>query len=889
MARARRTPTGRTAPTNEAQHDWDVRHPAVWPEVVHGEDRAITLRHPTYPFLRISTGSKADLERIAAAYLRKVAPVFGLPTLLKPTGSSFVVNLSWLEADDRIPAPPRSSVWLRRHEPPPGRGLLDRTLVFLAVESREPNQPKAALGSRLGIRIVALLSRSRGRHWEVRITSSSCSRDLARDFPDVRSAAATAFLNEYLSASGLEKLLPLISTAVGRDAKTPISVDGFRIGTDDDDQAFGEIYAGLAREDRWPLELPAATTLQFRFTRSGLDLVVVEQHLHVARLADVPAKLFLQDPASKAGVGHLDGARRNRAGGVLKRFLERGTLPDLTPVPGGGYTLVDGAGQVRVLRSRLVDSGANDTQPQVEDPSAVDDPRTNPFAAISGYQHARGLFDTMVSYGLRPRQYFKLASLPLRVRYRATISPGPGKDGKTINAQVDYDPPVGHIIGVVWNPAGLRPLQLRLALADLERSTSRREPLGLAAEPRWSWHEYSHVLLGASTGALELRFVHSVGDALAAIMCDPESALATPPPAPLSDRPVIHRRMRGLTFPWVYLSRRHDRSVYDGWSWCGSYHRPAQFSAGGNHGPIKGYLSEQILSTSLFRFYRAIGGETSLDAAGKPDAGARRRAADYAAYLILRAIGTLGPAAWVPAETPDQLVTALVDADAVTMPATGGPLRGRVGGWAHKVLRWAFEAQGLYATTDPLTVVDAPGLPPPIDVFIDDRRPDVKGHHSRGGYAPVSLDWGVTVDPPRWHATETAMYVENHRAHVKVRNRGALDATGVRVGVWYAHWPRTAPHPPAWNTSAWTPLPEQGPKTVKAWPAAAVPFGPYGRLPAPTPSTAVVVVAAATCDGDPANVDPSTHLPCSTEPTPVVDVVSGDNNVGLIVLRHPRP
>jgi len=344
--------------------------------------------------------------------------------------------------------------------------------------------------------------------------------------------------------------------------------------------------------------------------------------------------------------------------------------------------------------------------------------------------------------------------------------------------------------------------------------------------------------------------------------------------------------MRWLTFPWVYINRRHDRSVFYGWSWCGRYHRPAQFTSGGGHGRRKGYQSEQILSTSLFRFYRAIGGDTAVDPQGTPNVPARRRAADYAVYLILRAIGTLGPSAWVPAETPDQLVSLLVDADVVTMLASAGPLKGIVGGCVHKVIRWAFEAQGLYATTDPLAVVDAPGNPPLIDVFIEDRRPDAAGARPRGGYVPVSLDWGVTVDPPLWHATTTAIQINGDQVRVRVRNRGAVDATGVSVSVWYAQWLLTDPEPPAWNTpSRWSSLGPQPAQTVSAWPTPEVTFGPYGGLPAPAPGHALVVIAIATCEGDPSNADTTTLLPCTTELTRIVDLVSGDNNMGLVVVR----
>jgi hypothetical protein len=886
MARAGRTRNGRALTTGEASDAWDVHHPSVWPEMVHGEDRAISLRHPTYPFVATSTGAEADLKRIAASYLRKVAPAFGLPSLFDDADSSFRVALSWLDLDETVPAPPRAAVWLRRRDPPPADRLLDRTLVFLAVQSVDANKPQTALGSRLGIRIVALLSRRLGQRWEVRITSSACSADLAREF-GLRSQEVTDFLEGFFSEPGFARLSALIRTRANLDPDAPVWIDGVRGGAAVGPQADLELYANVPRREDRPREISEALTLKIRMLKKVPQLVVTERHPLVSNLADVPAQLFLQDPASKAGVGQLVDARPTRAPDRLEGYREPVTLPDLTPDPTtpNGFALIDGLGQVQVTRSRLVQGTANETQTQVETPGLVPHARTNSFAAVSGYQHARELFDTMRSYGLEPLEYFRLAAWPLRVRYRAAIRPGPGKDGKTVNAQVDYDPPGGNIVLTPWNPAWLKPLQARFALADLRRSASRREPLGLATDRRWSWHEYSHVLLAATTGALELRFAHSVGDALAAIMCDPESALTRPLPPEVASRPAIHRRMRWLTFPWVYVNRRHDRSVFYGWSWCGRYHRPAQFTTGGSHGPRKGYQSEQILSTSLFRLYRAIGGDTSVDLQSTPDRAARRRAADYAVYLILRAIGTLGPAAWVPAETPDQLVSLLVDVDVVTMPASTGPLTDRVGGCVHKVIRWAFEAQGLFATTDPLAVVDGPGNPPPIDVFIDDRRPDAPGA-TRGGYVPVSLDWGATVDPPLWHASATAIQVNGDQVTVRVRNRGAVDATDVHVSVWYAQWPTTDPEPPAWNTpNAWTSLGPRPPLDVPAWPAPAVPFEPFPGLPAPAPGNSLVVVAVATCEGDRASVDTTTLLPCSTERTRIVDLVAGDNNMGFIVLR----
>jgi hypothetical protein len=844
-------------------HDWDPYDLAVWPELVHGENRAITLRHPTYPFVAMSGGDWPGLNRIAAGYLEKVAPAFGLPPLFTAPGEpSFATALTWLALDESVPAKPRASFWLRRYQtPPPEPVVIDRTVVLLAVESLRPNDETTVMGSRLGIRIVAHLSPRQAGQWEVRITGSSCSADLGRALGE-RTPRVLTFFDRLVSPEGLAGLRAMIGSAARMADHTTVGIDGFRIVPAPDGDADVEMYVTVPRPERQPQGLPYAMT--FRVLLRSNTLVPIEKRPLVAHLATVPARLFPQDPASQAGAGQLVDARPSRAPDRLEKYRQPTPLPGLTPGAGGNAPLIDSPlDQVRIMQSRLVDAGANEALTQVENPGAIPHVRTNALAATSGYQHGRELFDRMEAYGLWPSEYLKFASWPLRVRYRAPIRPGPGKDGKTVNAQVEFDPPGSAPVA--------KPLQVRFALADLRRSVSRREPLGLAADPRWSWHEYSHVLLAASTGELELRFVHSVGDALAAIIADPPSRLAT------------HPRMRWLTFPWVYVNRRHDRSVFHGWSWCGRYHRPLLFPSGGGHGPRKGYQSEQILSTSLFRLYRALGGDTSTNAGGTPDVGARARAADYVAYLILRAIGLLGPAAWVPPQTPDQLVSALIDADVATMPATQGPLTDRVGGWAHKVVRWAFEAQGLYATTNPLAVVDEPGQPSPVDVFIDDRRPDSDGAHPRGGYMPVSLDWGASVDPPLWHATSDAVDVTGGSVRVRVRNRGLLDGAGVTVEVWHAMWPNSAPAPPAWNTAAWTSLAPRPAQTVQAWPAAAVTFGPFTGLPAPVPGHRRVVVAVATCPGDLANAAGATLLPCSSEPTPIVDLVAGDNNIGLRV------
>jgi hypothetical protein len=845
--------------------EWVPDHPAVWEEPVPGENRAITLRHPTYPFLGTWTSTNPDdLVSIAAAYLRKVAVKFGLPAnLVSATSSDFDTvppsgfPLTWLPFSSGTIPGPLNSFWVNRYRDLSGteRVLADRTAVFLAVQSMVANNPATALGSRLGIRIVAHVSVA----GEVRITSSMCSSDLATPSDSPAGALSDFLVSFFGSSTARLQLKGAILEVAGANPGDQLWFDGLRVRGTSRQPTIVEGYAYIQRPAGRPYAFPYALTWQATFSGHSRTISILEKAALVAHAAPVSARLFPQSPADQAGPGHLVEARPNRAPKRLEPYRQAMPLPGLALVA-GNTDLLDDLGQVQVMRSKLIDKNANETLEEVVvQPATVPHARTNPLAALSGYQHARELFDTMRAYGFDPTEYFRHASWPLRVRYRAPINPGPGKDGKTVNAQVDYDPPGSDLNE--WDSTTLRPLQIRFALADLKRSTSRREPLGLTADPRWSWHEYGHVLLAASTGGLEFRFAHSAGDALAAIRWDPVSHLASSPP------------LRLATFPWVYLNRRHDRSVYAGWSWCGTYHRSFLFYQDANWRRRKGYKSEQILSTSLFRVYRALGGDTVLSS-GTPDVGVRQAASDVTVYLIMRAIDIL--ATMVPTVTPNQFVGALSDADIGTWPLPSG----WVGGCSHKVVRWAFEAQGLYATTDQMAIIDTPGQPPDVDVYIDNGRPNSEGAHARGGYMPVSLDW--TASPAPWHATAGALQFGTGTVSVTVANRGPLAALGVVVQVFFVSWPTTQPVPP-WDKTTWQALGAQGPQTVAG--GSQVVFGPFNGFP--TVSGRYLVLAAATCPADPANIDPSTGFPCSTQPTPLVHLVAGDNNLGLRLVTVP--
>ena len=308
--------------------------------------------------------------------------------------------------------------------------------------------------------------------------------------------------------------------------------------------------------------------------------------------------------------------------------------------------------------------------------------------------------------------------------------------------------------------------------------------------------------------------------------------------------------------------------------------------------PRKAYLSEQILSSSLFRLYRCLGGDTDK-LASKPSEH-RQLASHYTLYLILRAMQIMGTAEIVVGNDPDDFVSALIDADIgthvwdVTYPTTDGKQFKRIGGCAHKVIRWAFEAQGLYAPDGVIT--DGPGNPPPVDIFIADNRPpydvtpDATIVYGPGNYLPVSLDWDRKSDGrvPLWQAPPTAIDVQGNDIRITVGNRGSQTAAGVKVRVWYREWPKG--EDPTWQGGTdWTEC-EAGKSDGQSINAGQEQtFGPFKHK---APTTRYIVLAQATCNDDLANIDRAAKLPCGSLETDLRDLVAGDNNLALRVLKE---
>jgi hypothetical protein len=153
-------------------------------------------------------------------------------------------------------------------------------------------------------------------------------------------------------------------------------------------------------------------------------------------------------------------------------------------------------------------------------------------------------------------------------------------------------------------------------------------------------------------------------------------------------------------FTWIRAQRPPTGSSLFLGSWYSRIQlTPATCAAGwawGGTQDDKNYQSEQILSTTLFRIYRSTGGDSSyLDK--------RQLASRYLLMVMTHAMAAL-PIASTTLTTAPSYAAALMSADAGTPTFQGIP-----GGAIGKVVRWAFEKQGLYQPAGAPTPVTTPG------------------------------------------------------------------------------------------------------------------------------------------------------------------------------------
>jgi len=822
---------------------WTPVHAAVHRERLRDDDGApalALLRHPSHP-LRAEVDASApesDLRAVAMHYLQACD---GLDPALDRARQLLAADqkqgFGWLaigwDAEGEM-NDPMSSFYVRRKGSPQGSG----SAVLLAANRLPVGTTVRPEGLAVGLRVTLHLGPKRLGRREVRVTSLACSR-LARAI-DAAQEPREQLVNALNDAPRLALLRQLVAQTF---AFAPLSV-GFSGFLSDDDLHFRVAGVAMRPEGRRPprsyqwageFQLPALNT-----SNAGGPLLIgwrlVEQLSPVTGPPAGPkAKLFLRDPAS---AGPADTRRRrlaSRDDAALDAWRAAAALP---------AQLQDTQGRFEVMQSVVADGGSDPEKPQTVDPLQLP-LRSDHLAAAHAYRRAEELFERIDDCGLGAASVFKFARLPLRLRHRASFNHRP--DGQSINAQVrpDAAPPAYLAppapaerprLEVLFGAASVR--HRRRGTNDKGRQTA--QPIGLAADPRWAWHEFGHVLAFAATGALELQFAHGVGDALAAVLCDPDSKLQAP----------ASWLLRGETFPWVATGRRHDREAALGWCWCGARN-------GMRRAPlvippllVKGYVEEQMLSSTLFRLYRTIGGDTSQSLPR------RRRAAATCAELVIRALLLCGPAGLVPVRSADLFLTALVDAD-IGRPG---------GGTLHKVCRWAFECQGLFATALQEEDRNGRGLPPAVDLWIADRRPGADG-----GYEPVPL--GPSDDEP-WHAAPQALAVVNGSIEVRVGNRGQQASAAGAMRLWLAR-----------ATGGLLDWADAGQAVIPV-----IPDGKDVVVTLPLPPAAAGgpwwLLAEATTAGDRSNRDPASGLPCAgpkppAAPARLLELVANDNNLGL--------
>lgn len=413
----------------------------------------------------------------------------------------------------------------------------------------------------------------------------------------------------------------------------------------------------------------------------------------------VDGLVFAQDPITLTGT-NANSPAANAA--TLDPVRSSRTLLNLTaPAPGANQALTGSFVQISDFES------ATAAPPTAAPGTAFNyGSRTNDFAAVNAYYHCNRFFRLVEELGFTISSYFDGTTFPVPVDHRGRFG---SADGIERNASCSGD--------------GDGIANVDFELADLGDTTN---PIGIANDWRVVLHELGgHGIIYDHCGATpNFGFSHSAGDSFAVILNDPTTQAPD----------------RFESFPWVnVINRRHDRTVAAGWGW-------------GGPNDDRGYSSEQILSTTMFRVYRSIGGDsTSLTR--------REFAARCMAYLMLRAVGTLTPMS--NPNTPAQFLDALLTADAGNWTSAGV-----FGGAYGKVFTWSFEEQNLNN-----------GARPIVDVYIDDGR--------AGGYAYLA-DFSATAtiwnrrSPGGTTHEEPALGAINY-AYVKIKNRGTSVATNVSV------------------------------------------------------------------------------------------------------------
>lgn len=814
----------------------------------------------------------ADPHRLITNYLDQVHDLLGIT-------HEAVVKLADTvpRADGAGPATHENGLQLRWA----ASDALGDALVILIQQTRALQNTDGGLTAvdveGAGLRVV--VEGRGGKPFAVRGITSTLAHDVEvspQEKVDLDFELSRALMDRVLASAGFAALDPRITGAPNvkfvlhrlEDATVSLNVptmDG-RPTLVEGRYYLGFIISLPTRSLRASLETPPIpvefTVWQPWGQKATTNAIVLRQIRQITHaFADAAGDVFLHDPVTASGNVRI---KPSTSSAMLDVSRTQVVLTRLRkPKPGVRWTL-DGD-RVRIVGGDPITApGSTRAKPPSSlTPQFSFGTRTNHFAAVNAYYHCEAMLAKLDSLGLALAKFpFVTRSLigpRLEVIPRAAIGPGPCRDGNCVNAQA------------LLQTRGVGPevLQLRFALADLDRNPGAPdhpvEPLGIATDVRVVWHEFCHAMIAAATGRLEFPFCHSAGDALAAIMGDPHSRLTWPKQE--GENGERKPEWRYVTYPWgTTPGRRHDRSVGQGWSWSGPLGTDRSYSR--DVRDMNGYAREQVLSSTLFRYYRAIGGDAA-ESDGRPNVTARQQAADYACYLIVGAIKSLGSVLTAPALNARRFLLALLAVDFARL--TGPAPCPRRGGTTHKVMSWAFEEQGL----PPLRMSHA-GFPPDIFIANDVRHGSYEWR--REWHSGPEGIWNRRA-PDGKPGDQIPQLGQTNYIYVAVRNRYGeppvappRPAQNVSVTV---HMARTTPT--TFPGKAWKSLGSSSPQS-QATPNQELVFGPF---PWVASSGTASFLAAAEAWGDRSNINPKAKHPVLAIPTRLDHLVPFDNNLGL--------
>jgi hypothetical protein len=536
--------------------------------------------------------------------------------------------------------------------------------------------------------------------------------------------------------------------------------------------------------------------------------------LYLRALVDFcTGSVYLTDPVTATGDATITACS---PAATLDPLRTNVTLEGLTPASPQGLT-----GVYATAVGTAANPSPTVTPPPCDFTYSV--PTAN-FAAVCAYYHVDELFRLIISFGYNPiTSFFQNTTFPLPINFLSFPD---------VNSFANPNA-AGNGFGSI--DCGIE---------------KKRCPVGIAVDWRVTMHEFVHGMLYDRIHSGALGFAHNGGDGFGAIYMDPGSKAPD----------------RFLTFPWVPLFstasdtanlRRHDRPVAKGWAWGGTK----------DDGD---YLSEQILSTALFRIYRSTGGDS-------PYFDKQVLASRFVLLVMTHAMASLPLATTTPI-TAVSYAQALINADAgLATPYSTTVFGGMVsvpGGAIGKVVRWSFEKQGLYQPTGAPTPVTTSGAPPDVDVYIND------GHYGEYGYLEDFWDntniWNLLAPNPATTPVDhqTPIVGQTNYAYVYVSNRGTQPATNVVVSGYHCKPSAGLLWPDDWQPMTTASIIVPG----AIAPGATTLAGPFRWTPTAIGHECMLMTVSAT--GDLSNADPASGLPCAAGPTPHWRLVPFDNNIG---------